>query len=76
MAQAYVMVVTAAGTSPKLLPRITALDHVTEAHVIAGDFDVMVEAEAEEMSDIMSVVTHDLQQLDGVGHTRTYVVLE
>lgn len=76
MVRAYVMVVTASGTSPGLIPQIEAIEGVREAHVVAGDFDIVVELEAEEPSDLLPIVTRGLQGLDGVGHTRTYVALD
>lgn len=76
MTNAYVMVVTATGTSPDVLPQVLDLEHVSEAHIVAGDYDLVVELDADTPSQILPVVTRDLQRIDGVGHTRTYVVLD
>ncbi|MDG5777947.1 Lrp/AsnC ligand binding domain-containing protein [Haloarculaceae archaeon H-GB2-1] len=76
MPKAYIVVLTATGTTPSVVEAIRALDGVTEAHVVAGEFDVMVEAEADELVDLKSLLTDGIHHIDGVGHTRTHVVLD
>lgn len=76
MTRAYVTVVTAAKMSPSVVSDLEAIDEVTEAHVVAGTFDVIAELEADETSDLLPIVTRQIQGIDGVGHTRTYIVLD
>ncbi|MFB6134948.1 MAG: Lrp/AsnC family transcriptional regulator [Halanaeroarchaeum sp.] len=76
MSNAYVTIVTAANTSPSVTERLAELDAVSEVHIVAGDFDVIAELEADDTNDLLPVVTKDIQAIDGVGHTRTYVVLD
>ncbi|MFB6114482.1 MAG: Lrp/AsnC family transcriptional regulator [Halodesulfurarchaeum sp.] len=76
MPNAYLAVHTAAGTSPDILARITDIDEVVEAHVVAGNYDLIVELEAESTDQLLPVVTREIQGIDGVGSTRTYVVLD
>ena len=76
MPNAYLAVHTAAGTSPEVVTALEAIEQVTEAHVVAGNYDLIVELEAEDTGDLLPVVTREIQGIDGVGATRTYIVLE
>ncbi|MDL5363344.1 Lrp/AsnC ligand binding domain-containing protein [Halalkalicoccus sp. NIPERK01] len=75
MVKAYVMVITAAGTTPAILPEATKIDGVIEAHAIAGEYDVIVEVETEELSDLLPTITSQLQEIEGVGTTKTYITV-
>jgi DNA-binding Lrp family transcriptional regulator len=70
------MVKTAAGRSEDVLQAARGLDQISEAHVVAGDFDVIVEADAEEVYDVLQTASSDVSGLDGVADTKTYMALE
>lgn len=76
MVHAFIMVKTAAGKSEALLDEIEGMSTVSEAHIVAGDWDLIVEATAEEVYDIMHAVSSEIQGLDGVSDTKTYISLE
>lgn len=76
MVQAFTMVDVAAGREDDLCEAIRAIDIVEEAHIIAGDFDLIVELNGTEVREILSTVTEDLRPLDGVGTTKTYICLD
>lgn len=76
MVHAFVMVKTAAGSSEPLVAEIEPLDGVTEAHIVAGDFDIIAEVEAEEVYEVLETVSSEIQGFDGVSDTKTYVALE
>jgi DNA-binding Lrp family transcriptional regulator len=76
MVKAILMIDTAAGQSESVASAVRAVEGVTEAHVVAGDFDVVVELTADEVYDMLGTVTSKIRSLDGVGTTRTYVCLE
>jgi DNA-binding Lrp family transcriptional regulator len=76
MVRAYIMVKTAAGKSEELLDGTTSIDGVLEAHIVAGQYDIIVEVEGEEVYDVMHSVATDIRELDGVVDTRTYICLE
>ncbi|MFB6081638.1 MAG: Lrp/AsnC family transcriptional regulator [Halanaeroarchaeum sp.] len=76
MPKAYVTLVTAAGTSPAVIEQLEAIPAVVDAHVVAGNFDVIAELDAADTDDLLPVVTRQIQGIEGVGHTRTYVVLD
>lgn len=76
MVHAFVMVKTAAGKSEDLLSAVRELPDVREAHVVAGDYDMIVEVEAEEVYDILHAASSDIQSLDGVSDTKTYIAMD
>jgi len=76
MVRAFIMVKTAAGKSAELQDRIREMDAVLDAHVVAGQYDVIVEAEGEEVYTVINAVATDLHNLEGIVDTRTYVCLE
>ncbi|SDJ42054.1 AsnC family protein [Halovenus aranensis] len=76
MVRAFIMMKTAAGKSADLQNRIREMDAVIEAHVVAGQYDIIVEAESEEVYQVIHAVATDLNDLDGVVDTRTYICLE
>lgn len=75
MVHAFVMTKTAAGKSKGLLERVGSLDGVSEAHIVAGNYDVIIELDAEEIYDILHTVSSEIQSIDGVTDTKTYVSL-
>jgi DNA-binding Lrp family transcriptional regulator len=76
MARAFIVAKTTAGKSADLQSAIEAVDGVREAHVVAGQYDIIVEAEGEEVYTVIHTVSTEIRDLDGVVDTRTYICLE
>jgi DNA-binding Lrp family transcriptional regulator len=76
MVRAFIMVKTAAGKSADLQNRIREMDAVLDANVVAGQYDIIVEAEAEEVYDVIHTVATEITEFEGVVDTRTYICLE
>jgi DNA-binding Lrp family transcriptional regulator len=76
MVRAFIMAKTSAGKSADLQAAIEAVDGVHEAHVVAGKYDIIVEAEGEEVYTVIHTVSTEVRDLDGVVDTRTYICLE
>ena len=76
MVRAFIMIKANAGDAEPIVGAVSALDHITEAHVVAGDFDVIAEAEADEVRDVMGTAATNIRELEGVVDTKTYVCLE
>lgn len=76
MVRAFVTVKTAAGRSTDLRDRVAGIDEVEEAHVVAGEYDLITEAVGEEVYTLMDTVVTRLRDLDGVVDTRTYICLD
>jgi len=76
MVRAFVMVKTAAGKSNVLLAATTDIDGVDEAHVVAGEYDIIAEASGDKVYDVVHSVATKIRDLDGITDTRTYIALE
>jgi len=76
MVHAFVMVKTGVAASESLLGMIRDLSPVSEAHIVAGEYDLIVELAADEIYEILQTTTSEIQSLDGVLETKTYVSLE
>lgn len=73
MVHAFVMVRTEAGAPQGVRAALAERDDVSEAHVVAGDYDLIAEVSAESVYDVLDVATDAIQSLDGVLETKTYV---
>ena len=76
MVHAFIMVKTAAGTSEELVEEIAALDAVIEAHVVAGDWDIIAEVDAPEVYDVLHASSSSIQGIGGVTDTKTYIAMD
>ena len=76
MVRAFIMVKAATGHGEALADRLEDLEGVVEASVVAGNFDIILEAEAEEVYDIISGIATRVRGLDDVEDTKTYICLE
>lgn len=76
MVHAYVLVKTGAGTSPRVLEVVRQLDVVDEAHVVAGEFDLILEIDTDALDEALSFVSGEIQALEGVLDTKTYIALD
>jgi DNA-binding Lrp family transcriptional regulator len=76
MVDAFVMVKTGAGRSEDVVTAVRELGDVQEAHIVAGEFDVMAEVTAGEVYDVLRAASSSIQDLDGVTGTRTYIALD
>jgi DNA-binding Lrp family transcriptional regulator len=76
MVHAFIMVKTDAGKSEDLLADVRSLAGVAEAHIVAGDYDIIVEVDTEEVYEVLHTASSDIQDLEGVADTKTYISLE
>ena len=76
MVHAFIMVKTGTGESEQLLAPIREIPEVTEAHIVAGVYDIVAEVDTEEVYDVLQTATGSIQGLQGVGETRTYISLD
>lgn len=76
MVHSFVMVKTTAGSIGTVLEGVKDLAGVEEAHVIAGDYDIVVEVEGKDVQESIRTVSTDIRELKGIVDTRTYIALE
>ncbi|MFO7834234.1 MAG: Lrp/AsnC family transcriptional regulator [Halohasta sp.] len=75
MVRAFVMVKTGVAASESLLGMIRDLAPVTEAHIVAGEYDLIAELSTDEVHDALRTPASEIQSFDGVLETKTYVSL-
>lgn len=75
MVEAYIMILTAAGMARDILPKIKDIDGVDHANIVAGEFDIIAHVEAETEQALLTMVTDEIQSIEGIGQTRTSIVL-
>ncbi|AUX09064.1 ArsR family transcriptional regulator [Halalkaliarchaeum desulfuricum] len=76
MVHAFVMVKADVGEAATMLDRVDSIEDVSEAHVVAGDYDLILELEAPEVYDVLQVTADEVQSLAGITDTKTYVSME
>ncbi|ARS91352.1 Lrp/AsnC ligand binding domain-containing protein [Natrarchaeobaculum aegyptiacum] len=76
MVHAFVMVKTAAGKSEGLLESIRDLEAVGDAHIVAGNYDIIAEVDAPEIYDVLQAASTSIQGLEGVTDTKTYIAMD
>ncbi|SFL56317.1 AsnC family protein [Halogranum rubrum] len=76
MVHAYVMVATESGKSPAVLSTVSEFENVTESHIVAGEWDLVVEVDADRIYEVLKLVSSNVGTVEGVEATRTYIALE
>ena len=69
---AYIMLLTDVGKEHEIANELADYDHVTEANVVYGSWDVVVRASLDELSQLDELVT-SIRKLEGVEQTSTLV---
>jgi len=64
------------GQSESIREQVETLDAVAEAHVVAGQFDVVAEVDVPAVYDVLHTSSSAVQGMDGVSNTTTYVALD
>ncbi|MFB6121967.1 MAG: Lrp/AsnC family transcriptional regulator [Haloferacaceae archaeon] len=76
MVVAYIMVKANTGDADRLKRDVSAIEGVTRAHVVAGDFDIVARVEADATAEIKDIVATNLQSIAGVEDTQTYIAMD
>ena len=76
MVIAYVMVKAYTGEADRLKREIEAVEGVVSAHIVAGDVDVIARVDVETPADVRQVAAAEIQSIDGVEDTTTYIAME
>jgi DNA-binding Lrp family transcriptional regulator len=76
MVHAFVMVKADSVDAASVLDAVLGVEGITEAHIVAGEFDIIAEVEAEEVYDVLGAAATEIRSIHGVVDTKTYVALE
>lgn len=76
MVTAYVLIKANTGDAERLRNAVTACDGVDEAFIIAGDVDLIARATVASTAEVKTLVADELQAIDGVADTTTYIAMD
>lgn len=76
MVHAFVMAKTAAGKAEEMVEAARGIAATTEAHIVAGDYDLIVEISADEVYEILQTASSEIQGLEEISDTKTYISLD
>ena len=76
MVTAYVLIKVNTSDVDRLLDDISSIENIQDAHIVAGDVDVIAKIDVESPEDVKEIVADQIQSLDGVENTETYISME
>jgi len=76
MVKAYVMVKAHTSEADRLKNTIEAIDGVVSAHVVAGDVDLIAKVDVPSPADVKDIAATQIQDIDGIEDTQTYVAMD
>jgi len=76
MVRAYVMIKVHTGEADRLKREIKAVDGVIDAYIVAGDVDFIATVEVDSTAAVKDVAATQIQSVDGVEDTQTYVAMD
>ena len=76
MVTAYIMVRVDAGKERAVLEQVRNFPEVKEAHIIYGEWDIVLKVEVDSIEGITSFVVDKLRKIDAVKLTSTMIVAE
>ena len=71
MAVGYVLINVKPGMELQAFEKIRAMENVTDADLLFGDYDIIVKITADNMGMIAKTVVEQIRQVEGVDNTKT-----
>ena len=75
MEKAYILIGCELGAENEIVRKLLRLDKVKNAKVVYGDYDIVVEAEADTESQMDNLITKKIRKIDRVRSTMTLGVV-
>jgi DNA-binding Lrp family transcriptional regulator len=76
MVRAYIMVKALTGEADRLRTSIEAVEGVERAHIVAGDVDLIAVVDVGSPAAVKDVAATEIQSVDGVENTQTYIAMD
>jgi len=76
MVVAYVMVKAHTGDADALKTAIADVEGVVDVSIVAGDVDLITKVEVDTPAGVKDIAATQIQNIDGVEDTQTYVAME
>jgi DNA-binding Lrp family transcriptional regulator len=75
MEKAYILIGCELGAEDEIVEKIKHMDKVKDARVVYGDYDIVVEAEANTDTQLDNLITKKIRKMDKVRSTMTLGVV-
>ncbi len=76
MVTAFVMIKANTGEADRLRDAIEAIEGVESAHIVAGDIDIIAKATVDTPAAVKEIAATQMQGIDGVEDTQTYIAMD
>ncbi len=76
MVIAYIMVKANTGDADRLLSEARTIEGVTDAHIVAGDVDLIARVEVDSPGDVKGIAADRIQTISGIETTQTYIAMD
>ncbi|WP_227374613.1 Lrp/AsnC family transcriptional regulator [Haladaptatus halobius] len=76
MVAAYVMVKANTGEADRLKNTVLDIEGVQDAHIVAGDVDLIVKVRVENPAEVKTIAADGIQGIQGVEDTQTYISMD
>ncbi|WP_266078599.1 Lrp/AsnC family transcriptional regulator [Haladaptatus caseinilyticus] len=76
MVAAYIMVKANTGEADRLKNTILDIEGVQDAHIVAGDVDLIVKVQVENPAEVKTISADGIQGIQGVEDTQTYISMD
>ncbi len=76
MVTAYVMIKANTGQADRLREEIAGIDGVEDAHIVAGDVDIIAKVLVDTPGEVKNIAATAIQDVDGVEDTHTYIAMD
>lgn len=74
MSQAWILVNTVLGKEKEVLATLKNIPGVREAHIVTGQYDLMVLIEAQSMKQLSDILSWNIRRLKHIRNTITMIV--
>jgi DNA-binding Lrp family transcriptional regulator len=75
MIKAYVLVVTDPGTTKGVIDILSGVPEVVETHEVMGPYDIVVEVQVENLTDMPPVLGEKIRKIPGIQSTTSLITL-
>ena len=76
MPAAFVLINAEIGSEDEVLKELRGMEHIKEAYVVYGVYDIVAKVESETMDKLKEIVTWKVRRLNKVRSTLTMIVVE
>ena len=73
MTKTFILIVTDPGTTRRIASTLKSLEFVTDVHEVMGPYDIVVELETPQLTDVPAILSNEIRSIDGIQSTTSLV---